>query len=313
MKPLQTILLLGCCTAVGFAVFPQTSVAQTATDPVIKMVSHGAMPRKKLRYRLTPNTVFRMKITMHMNIRMKIRVPKREPILQNVQIPPLSLVNEIRCKKRETNGDAHIYSRLVEAKPIEVPGQDPNMVASIQKEMQKLQGMSIEYTVSNQGDIKASRVVFQPNMAPQFRQLMTNIQNSFRQMVTPLPKEPVGLGASWTVTNVLTQPFRVKQATRFQLLQRQGSALELSVEATQNARSQQRMVQTMGQSVPVTMSIQSKGQGKTVLKLDSLFINSSLHMLSNMMVNTANAQGSQQVHTTMDIKTYIRSRQFTPR
>lgn len=307
MKSLRFVFPLIVCTC-GLLFLPQEAAAQTATVPVVKMFSPGAKPRKKLRYRFSPGSSFRMTITMHMNIQMKILIPGQAPIPQNIQIPPLSLVNVIRCVQRQPNGDARIDSRLVEANPIEVPGQNPAMVASIKQELQKLRGMAIQYLISDDGNIKTAQIVHQPQMAPQFQQLVTNIQNSFRQMVTPLPQEAVGLGASWAVINQLTQPFEVKQSTRFQLLKHQGSLLELSVEALQSAQSQKRTVQSMGKSVPVSMSIRSKGQGKTVLRLNSLFINASLHMLSNMVVDTLADQQKQTVHTTMDIKTYIRSR-----
>ena len=302
------MLFLAVCTIAFMGGAPSLSQGQILKPSNIKLIKRGKGPRRVLRYRLKPGKTFNMTITMHMNMNVKVKISKRAPINQVVNIPPLKMVNQLKVISRKKNGLTIVVGKLLKAIPIRTPKSNPMMLAALNKELTKLKGMSMRYTITSRGLIKKAVALYTPRMSPQFKQLMDNIRNSFRQFITPLPKKSVGKGAKWKVVYVVTKPIVVRQTTLYTVQQVQKNLVAMKVVALQNASSQMRKVKTAGRTLKLKMSLKSKGTGRTVIRLRSLFINSSLHILSNMKVNTKTKFGNQDVRTKMNIKTYIRSR-----
>ncbi len=277
---------------------------------VIKLLSKGKKPYQTLRYKLRKGSKYRMNITMHMNMKMSIQVGKQAPIPRKVNIPPMELVNDLHCLSISQQGAAEIRVRLIKAKPIKTPGMNAGLLAALQRELHRIRGLSMRLTFSAQGMLVRSRIEHAPQTSKKFQQLMTNIQNTFRQIATPLPSKAVGQGAVWQVSNQLSQPIRLTQLTTYTLVKKQGSFLRLHVKMRQQAKEQVRLLKTPRGKMKLKMSISSKGRGNNTLQLSQLWIRSGLQVLSDMRVVSLIPKNRQHVRTLMNIKTYVRSSPF---
>lgn len=307
MKSFRLLFLTACTVAlVGW--MPATGHGQILKPDNIKLLSRGKAPRKALRYKLKPGQAFNMTITMHMNMKVRVKMGNNPPVPQAVNIPPLKLVNQLRVKARKKNGDMVVVGKMLSAIPIRTPQANPMMLAALGKELKKLKGLSMRYLISPTGLIKTAKALYTPRMSPQFKQLMDNIRNSLRQFVTPLPKATVGKGAKWKVVYTVKQPILVTQTTSYTVQQLGKDLAALGVVAVQSAKSQMRKVKTARGILQLKMSLNSRGTGRSVLRFRRLFINANLHILSDMKVKTKAKKAKQTVRTKMNIKTYIRSR-----
>jgi hypothetical protein len=96
------------------------------------------------------------------------------------------------------------------------------------KEMMKDMGMT--WTFTERGDLEAQKVT---------GGLAGLVDQGFAQLFLSLPKEPIGVGASWVVNDVISnQGMTVRQQLRYKVKKIDGNRVELDMGVTQRAGAQ---------------------------------------------------------------------------
>lgn len=96
------------------------------------------------------------------------------------------------------------------------------------KEMMKDMGMT--WTFTERGDLESQKIT---------GSLAGMVDQGFAQLFLSLPKEPIGVGASWVVNDIISnQGMTVRQQLRYEVKKIEGTRVELAMGVTQRAGAQ---------------------------------------------------------------------------
>jgi hypothetical protein len=159
---------------------------------------------------------------------MKMRLP---PIVMEMELAVVEKLSgdEMRCKFAVTGADV-------------LPGGDKlfdAMRGQLKAELNKVVGAAGTLIMNNRGVTREMNLALPANMDPQMRQTMESSRQAMEQMSSPLPEEPVGIGARWQVDQTIEQNGLVlKQKAVFQLIKLKGKQGALKTTITQSADPQ---------------------------------------------------------------------------
>jgi hypothetical protein len=293
----------------AYAQSPKPSDPIDSLAPTVKLLKQGSKPHTVLQYRLKPKMRIFMNMTMQMGMQMTMYMPDGKPYSPDVQMPPTLITFALECQKVAANGNATIRGILIEAKPLQAPNVMPMVQKSLEEELKKIRGMSKSYTLSPSGMILSVNFYMPPSASQQYQQIMSNIEQSIRQLATPLPSQPVGIGAQWQVINHLTKPMNITQVATYTLLKRQGQNITIGMALTQRAKNQTIYSQTAHGKIKNTIeNMDATGGGTSTIQLNGLQVNGQIASQSNMKMTVHVGDQSQKMDMRMSIKTLIQSR-----
>ncbi len=131
-----------------------------------------------------------------------------------------------------------------------------------------------------------------PDLNPALTPYVRAMEGMFHQFATPLPEEPIGIGAQWRATDVLLlDAIEVDQAVVFTLLDSDGTMITLDLQVSQSAADQQ--VQAANQTVTIK-SLLTEGTGSVQRRLDRAFPTQASFKYVSETVVAADAGGWEQ-------------------
>ncbi|APR78407.1 Hypothetical protein A7982_03754 [Minicystis rosea] len=235
--------------------------------PIVKLIEPGAEPRSDLSYTLSKGTTNKMVMAMDMAMGMKAQ----GQTLPTTTIPRMSM--SLDAATVDKNGaefkiDSHLTSITVDANG----GQQEQMARALRPQLETMKGLSMAYWVDPKGHVHDVKLGMPPGMPPAAQQLLGGMSQSFESMVTPLPSEPVGVGAKWQViSRTATGGADLLQSAIYTLKARDGSKATLEVKLIQLAANDTIHTAQMpaGMSAKVK-SFGSNGSGTTQVDLKSV-------------------------------------------
>lgn len=239
-------LLVGC----------STKIKPDPSKPAeVKLVEAGSGEKSPLRFKPVAGTTEDMRLTMRMGVKLAG---------QQVDIPPVTVTFSMTTKDVESDG-SFTYDYTLKHAALE--GGDPRMAAALGK-IRELEGLSGTARLSGRGVVLSSKANTPRGAGPETRDILDSLNQSFGQMMAPLPEEAVGVGAKWDVTQgVESKGIVLLQTAHYELASRTGDKIGLKVTLSQSADAQEMEVQ--GAKVELE-SMNTNGSGDIQLDLTKL-------------------------------------------
>jgi hypothetical protein len=266
---------------------------------VVKVLSKGAKPRSPLVYDFSSAVSERTRLSMRMKMTMGMEgmaLPETPPI-------PLIMDVDIRpdCVTRE--GSLRYTFEFV---AIEL-GQDPalDMVTheAVQSELGRLVGMNGWALVSTSGLELASALSPPAGMDPS-DPLLDNMNESMNNVSSPFPTTAVGIGATWTVEqHVSNARMSLDQKAAYTLLSLEGGRATLEVRLEQSAPKQEMNLgkQAMMGATAHLDSLATQGAGSMQVDLARVVPRSSLKTHTDTRMTISVGGMSQPMVMSMDM------------
>ena len=243
-------------------------VLPVGAQPVIKLLEPGAAPQADLSYALVKGRSDKMLMSMDMSVSVKMSGQS----MQQTPTPRMTMTFDATASDESTTGEFRIDS-LLSAVGVEPDGeQQEQMARTLRPELEAMKGLGMSYWVSPKGRVRDVKLNIPPDMSASAQQLLNGMSQSFESMVTPLPAEPVGVGARWQlVTRVASGGADILQVAVYTLKSRAGNRATLEASFMQLAANDV----IHGPQMPADMSakvkaLRSSGTGSTQIDVNSV-------------------------------------------
>ncbi|HEY9653703.1 MAG TPA: DUF6263 family protein [Coleofasciculaceae cyanobacterium] len=240
---------------------PSTAPAQ------VELLSAGAEPRQELRLSPIPNSKEVMTITTNMEAMSSVE----GQAMPKFPVPTSVMKMETTITKVDPNGDIHAEFSYTDADIVADPSVPPEIVKAMQSALNQLVGFKGSFITDNRGHIKSGNFVLPEGGDPMVRQLIEQVSNSLEQFSSPLPAEPIGIGAKWRVSSALDiAGMKLSQNAIYELVDLKDNVATLNVTIDQQASTQRITSPGLPPEASLTLkSLNSQGQGQIIMSLDS--------------------------------------------
>ena len=230
----RLVALLWIVAVIGVGV-PGTATAgqSQSTGPTVELLDPGAEPRATLRLSPASGSVIRQDLTTSASVR-------QSGAASNV-IGPLDIrvVEEDTIGVVSPDGSFEISFTFPVFELLDSSEVDATSRRDIRDAFGDAQEITGGATVSSNGVVSDLVFDIPPDVDPAFDQFLEQYEQQASDISVPLPAEPVGVGAQWTVTQRLElNGIDVKQVHTYTLRAHEGTQLELDVKVRQTARRQ---------------------------------------------------------------------------
>ena len=210
--------------------------AALAEDPVVKLLEQGSAPRRALRITPTKGMKQSSLMTMKMDQTMVMRGQKLPP----TPTPAIQFTIDVDVTDVAANGDVSMDYKYPKVEIIDESDEPSPVKAMMETMLKSIEGLTGSATVSSRGFTKKSEITLPPNAEPQIKAMMDSMKESMSRMSSPLPEEPVGVGAKWSVTQLIeSNGMKMKQTSLHTLKEIKGKTFEIAIELTQSADAQE--------------------------------------------------------------------------
>ena len=243
-------------------------LAQGAAS-IVKLFEAGDEPRAAMAYTFHKDQKQALKVSLDMTMGLKAGVRSLPP----TPIPRLSMTLDLTAGDGDPGGDFHIDAMVrgieVEAKKA---GQDAEIAAAMRPHLEGMKGLSMGYWVSPQGSVRDVKIALPSKTNAAAQQALSSMNQSFESIVTPLPKEPIGVGAQWeVVSRVSSSGADILQFATYTLKSRDGTRASLEVSLKQVAADDRIDAPGLPPGVSARLrSFRSGGKGSTSVETKSI-------------------------------------------
>lgn len=272
--------------------------------PIVRLLEPGAEPRSDLSYALVKGSNHKMLMAMDMSMGMKVQ----GQTLPATALPRMSMGLDAAAVDKSGAGEFKIDSHLKTVSVDANGGQQEQMAKALRPQLELMKGLSMVYWVNPKGHVHDVKIGMPPGMPPAAQQLLNGMSQSFESMVTPLPAEPVGVGAKWQVlSRTSTGGADLLQTATYTLKARKGQTATLEVKLTQLAASD--TIQTPQMPAGMVARVKgfsSGGSGTTQVDLKSVAPESGTMSLKTVMdISVQGATPGSTEESTIDTTTSV--------
>jgi hypothetical protein len=202
--------------------------------PIVKVLESGAEPRNDLSYTLTKGTLPKLAMVTDM----AVTITSKGQSLPQMPMPRMTLTFDINAADKNAAGEFKIESRLSATSVDPNGGQQEQMARALRPQIEAMKGLGMTYWVSPKGHIHDVKLDIPQSVPPAAQQIMGGMSQSFESMMTPLPADPVGVGARWQVINRMTSGGAdLLQSAIYTLKARSGPSATVGIALTRLAAS----------------------------------------------------------------------------
>jgi hypothetical protein len=203
--------------------------------PVVKLLDPGTGTKTRLRMKAVEGwkqkVVMKMNMTMAMDAGPAMHIPRTE-------LPVMVMKNDVTVSKVEKNGNAH-YDLVLTDLDVEPGNSSPNVVASVRASLAKMKGFKGHATVDPRNFTIDGSFDVPPGVDSSTKQMLDSMTQSISQLSAPLPEEPVGVGARWSVAVTMpTTSVTLQQTAEYLITKLDGDQLSMKVTIKQTAEPQ---------------------------------------------------------------------------
>jgi len=149
-------------------------------------------------------------------------------------MPPIQMDFELRTTHIGDDGAMRHESRVI---ALEVLGEGP-LVPRLEQELAPMRDLSGWDVVDPRGRLVASQYDLPANASPELRNSLQRMQDAMRQLMPPLPEEPVGVGAKWRAASDVRSQIAFRQVSTYTLESMEEGRIVLTVQTEQSADPQ---------------------------------------------------------------------------
>jgi hypothetical protein len=241
--------------------------AQSGSRPTVKLLNPGASPRQTLRLTPRAGTTGVINLTMHITAR-QILDGTETP-----QQPSPGVLMSFATTVTEIHGERINYTfECVKGDLVEDPSIPPAILDAIRGGINMVVGLRGTGVLSDRAVSLDATVTTFPGMDPALLTHASAIDQLLEQITTPLPAEPVGVGARWEVANTIDQDgVTLYETIICTLAASDGNTVEILMAIERHASPQPVRDPNMPPGASADLrSYAFAGAGRTILRLDRL-------------------------------------------
>jgi len=262
----------------------------TSTEPVarpqVDVVDAGAAPRSRLSLTLSEGDSQRSTMTMTMGMQISMNGRKAPA----VDVPAMSMGMVVDITDVSDDG---VVSAGFGYDDVDVDG-DTAVARELEEKLAVIKGVHGTLQMTETGEFIAADLELPDDLDPTMQTTLNSMEDQLSSMMVPLPAEPVGVGARWTVhTETQVNGVQASLEAQYRLVEREGDHVVLQVSYVQTADDQ--VMEVPGAPTGVVSHLKSMhmaGTGRTVIDLGHpLPVQSHLQVSGNMRMTVE--QGNQ--------------------
>lgn len=209
--------------------------AATSADPVVKLLNAGSEPRRKLRMHPKAGD----KQTSDLTFKIAMETAAAGAPTGPMKMPPMKLTMEVTVKSVASDGRISYDLVMTDASVGDDPDAMPQLVEAVKSSILGLKGLSGTGVVTDRGFNRGVEMNTPASAEPQLRQALEQAKDAISRMASPLPDEPVGIGASWQFEQpIKSQGMTINQTVTYQLVSQEGGRLNTKSTIVQSAADQ---------------------------------------------------------------------------
>ena len=281
----------------------QKSIIQ---PPTLTLIQPGKAPHAPLRYQFSKGGSIKLVMDIHVTMQITITMKQGTQTTPKMKSPPVRISLALQHTKADAKGQVQVRGRIQKISLEESKRLPPRILSQMRKELQKLRDIQLSYTLDSRGFVTNRQLKVPSGLSSQIRQVTNNLRQSLRQMVIPLPKKPIGIGALWKVKTEYKKPVRLTQITTYVLQKQEKGQIQVRIRVIQLAPQQ-----TIRASTPMGVvnnridAMQVSGQGGSTFSLRKFSINTKNRVKSEMHMTVTAQQQTRKMQMMMDIKSHI--------
>lgn len=239
--------------------------ANAGKGPSIKVTNEGAEPRKELRFNVNKGDTQKVEMTMLLSM----KIDMEGMAMPETKLPATKMVMKVDIVDVMDNGDSKWNMSVVSADVVDDPSVNPMVMSAARDGLKGITDFTGWAVIDNRGFVKDADISIPAGADPQLRQMMESTRQSLDQLTAPLPDEPVGVGAEWTVEQTITQQgMTIQQTADYTVTSIEGDVVKADVKLIQRADKQSVEVPGMPPGVKAELlQFDTKGGGNTVIDL----------------------------------------------
>jgi hypothetical protein len=240
-------------------------------SPGVTLLAAGREPRQVLRYRVAPGQVEQAAMTDIRKLSLKFGGGGPVPAFERDTEQNSSMASElsvVRLRPRE--GIEFLWKMTL------LPGEGDDSGAEGSPSgapfLDLLEDCPVRVRVDDCG-LNLSAALDDPgSVTDDARPFVEPFLDTVRTLIVPLPREPVGVGARWEVSQVMgMMGLRISHTATYELLGMEDGALRIRVAAAETATAQTLPAQGMGDSAVLELrSLYGHGEGAATVDLARL-------------------------------------------
>ena len=295
-------LVSACCFQVPI-LFGQEPNAEVK----VELLDAGKSPRKELRF--SPKQGDTQLSVMTMNMSQSVKAAGRS--VPTPKIPAQKISMDIETTSVSENGDIDYTFKYSNFDVVDDP-ENPSPSAENMRAMFKpMIGSSGKGTITNRGIAKVAEYEIPADLSAQLKVALEGMTDSIKQMSSPVPAEPVGLGAKWKTTqSLVANGMKVTQTIEHEVVELNESGFSTKTTINQVAEPQEIKSPMMPPGATIKLdSLKTSGEGTGVYKFNSLFpIKSTSKVHSDVAMSISIAGQNQKMDTVIDIDMELQNR-----
>ena len=242
----------------------------------VGLLDSGEKPRAPLRYRFSigDKQLVVLRLRYSATNRLRAAAPKK------IRFPGIKLVFHVEIVEALRGDRVRYRFDLVEAALTDVGGADKGLVATATEALKRAQGIRGSAVVDSRGIIRDGTIDIPRQLDPSIQIMLDGMRSSMEQLSTPLPEEPVGIGARWELSQTLVQGgTTLDQTTLYELVKNTDGEVELIGTIEQHAERQE--VPLAGFDYAELVSLTADGKASMAVNLERLAPVSAKYALKN--------------------------------
>lgn len=299
---LFALLVLGCGSSASVTTPTPVDISPTLTvapehavevhEVVLDALGEGAA--ELLRFR--PVVGQRQALRTVMEIRAAISIGDAPP--RESAAPSFAFDTETHVTEVAADGTFRVENRIVGMNV----GGDPDdpEVRAFRAQLAPLTRLAGWTVLDARGRVLGLELTVPSDLPPEMAQTVEGVRDAMRQLLPPLPQEPVAPGAQWHwEAPVSANGVTFTQRTSFALRERDADAFGLDVQVAQSAQPQPLPSPTPGVTTEL-LEMTSRGSGVSGLHHDGRIVGATIGLETELRVRTT--QGENQ----LDLSTRLR-------
>ncbi|GEM_PF-5412103 len=256
---------------------PLDLVARIPDEGVLLEVTNtGAKPRQALRYH--PQVGQKESVRMRMLMAMEMSIAGESA--GRMALPAMILDMEMEVTEvagREIQYNAAVTQATVD-RNTDTAGFPPQVLVELETSLQPLEGMRGYARITDRGESLKADFQLPPDAPPDLAKQMASFSDSAENLAAPVPKEAVGVGATWSVFSKLdSSGFKIVQRADYLLADIQDNVVTLEVAISQQPLEANPQMDSLPPGAEMEMvRFTSDGTGQSVLDLGHLVPSASL-------------------------------------
>lgn len=279
---------------------PMKVRADDLGQPVqVELIDAGKAPLQEIRYKPRVGETQ----TAVMTISIEMSMSSAGNAIPAPAIPAQKVTFDTTVEDINADGDIKFNFVYTGAEVVDDP-KNPSAMTSLLKDMVKsLEGATGSATVTNRGITKSAEFNIPEDMAPQMKQMLDGMKESMNRISSPVPIEPIGLGAKWKVTqDLVANGMHIVQTSSHEITKFDTGGFTMTIKVTQTADPQEIKNAALPAGTKLSLvSLNTDGEGTSQVEAGSIIpIQSSLSIKTQSTMDVE-AVGQKQQMTT-DVK-----------